>query len=90
MLNSQKGRGIMLANASVIANISMQFVSKLISARVSSQYMLCLRSILLLVFNTVLIRNSQRAESQQLCGKQATAGITTFDIKNTNSDLRPK
>lgn len=55
----EKGKGILLANASAIANVSMQFVSKLISSRISSQYMLLLRSILLLAFNTILIKNAK-------------------------------
>ncbi len=59
MMVGEKGKGILLANASAIANVSMQFVSKLISSRISSQYMLLLRSILLLAFNTILIKNAK-------------------------------
>ncbi len=59
MMAGEKGKGILLANASAIANVSMQFVSKLISSRISSQYMLLLRSILLLAFNTILIKNAK-------------------------------
>ncbi len=59
MMTGEKGKGILLANASAIANVSMQFVSKLISSRISSQYMLLLRSILLLAFNTILIKNAK-------------------------------
>jgi hypothetical protein len=58
-MTGEKGKGILLANASAIANVSMQFVSKLISSRISSQYMLLLRSILLLAFNTILIKNAK-------------------------------
>lgn len=58
-MKSEKGKGILLANASAVANVSMQFVSKLISSQISSQYMLLLRSILLLAFNTILIKNAK-------------------------------
>ena len=38
MMAGEKGKGILLANASAIANVSMQFVSKLISSRISSHH----------------------------------------------------
>lgn len=58
-MKGENGKGILLANASAVANVSMQFVSKLISSQISSQYMLLLRSILLLAFNTILIKNAK-------------------------------